>query len=203
MVEPHPYHFSSRKRLFDVVVGGGALLALAPLLAVISLAILATAGRPIIYSQRRTGWRRRAFTLYKFRTMRTDADRVRHKLHHLNQAPLPFFKIFDDPRFVGIGKWLSQTGFDELPQLVNVLKGEMSLVGPRPLPVAEARRLKSNWNIRFKVKPGLFSDWTVSEQRHHSLRQWLELDKRTVVNGGPLSDIRTIALTLRHSVGQL
>jgi lipopolysaccharide/colanic/teichoic acid biosynthesis glycosyltransferase len=135
--------------------------------------------------------------------MVTNAEQLKKKLLHKNQAPLPMFKIFSDPRFIIGGKFLSATGIDELPQLFNVLRGEMSLVGPRPLPLEEAAKLPKSWHFRFLVKPGLFSHWSASQDRHKSLRHWKDLELQTLVEGGPFSDavlIVQIIITILKTV---
>lgn len=138
--------------------------------------------------------------MYKFRTMKLGAHQEQAQLQKLNQAPGPMFKIFDDPRFVGVGRWLSKSGLDELPQLFNVMKGEMSVVGPRPLPVAEAKKLSADWNFRHQVKPGIFSEWTIAENRHRSLTDWKKLDQLTVNRGGWRYDLSVIFKTLAKSL---
>ncbi len=172
-----PYYFSFTKRVFDLIVASMLLIFSLPLILLLSLIIWLTAGRPVLYAQQRSGQNKKKFTLYKLRTMKKNADALKQQLLTQNQAPDPMFKIHDDPRFVGIGKWLSHTGLDELPQLINVLKGEMSLIGPRPSPVAEAQQIPSNWQWRFAVKPGLVSEWTLAKNRHQGLKRWQRLEK--------------------------
>ena len=155
---------------------------------------------PIIFTQKRTGKDGKTFTIYKFRTMKKNASLLKHKYLEFNEAPSPMFKIHNDPRFVGIGKLLSQSGFDELPQLVNIIKGEMSFVGPRPLPVNEVKKLSSVWDFRNEVKPGIFSEWTLASNRHDSLTDWKELDKKTLSHGGLSYDLKLIFLTLKKSL---
>lgn len=151
-----------------------------PLMTIISIVIFFTSGSPVFYLQKRSGLNKKPFTIYKFRTMEVNASAKQSKLQHLNQAPKPMFKIHNDPRFVWGGMWLSNTGLDELPQLLNIIKGEMSLVGPRPLPTAEANKLPKEWSFRFLVKPGLFSYWTLDDRRHNSLESWQELEMKTI-----------------------
>ena len=118
-----------------------------------------------------------------------NAEALRSKnikqLSSLNYAPQPMFKIDEDPRFIKFGKFLSHSGLDELPQLINIIKGDMSLVGPRPLPTDEANKLKKidpNWYLwRHQVKPGLFSLWVLDNQRHQSLQAWKKLEKETLL----------------------
>lgn len=180
----HPYYHSRLKRNFDILLSLVLLVGLSPLLMLIGLGVFITIGQPILFKQKRVGLNKQIFTMFKFRTMKPGAENLRTDYEHLNQAPYPMFKIFTDPRFVGIGKWLSQTGFDEFPQLINILRGEMSFIGPRPLPVNEAKLLKSDWNFRYEVKPGIFSYWTLSPDRHKSLAIWKKLDQKTLAKGG-------------------
>ncbi len=181
---PHPYYFSTEKRIFDVVLSVSMLFLLSPLLAVLAIAIFITIGNPVLFAQSRSGINKKTFLMLKFRTMRQGAEIDRNKYKHLNQAPYPMFKIFNDPRFIGIGGWLSRTGFDELPQLINILRGQMSFVGPRPLPVNETKLLDSSWDFRYQVKPGIFSYWTLSKDRHKSLQIWRKLEESTLLEGG-------------------
>jgi len=194
------YYFSFVKVLFDYVLGLLGLSLIFPFLIVISLLIILISGWPAIFIQKRTGKSGKSFNIYKFRTMYVGAHKEQSKLKNLNQAPGPMFKIFDDPRFVGIGRILSKIGLDELPQIINILKGEMSFVGPRPLPVSEARKLSSTWDFRKQVKPGIFSEWTLANNRHDSLTDWKELDKKTLSNGGVIYDLKLIVLTLLRSL---
>ena len=112
--------------------------------------------------------------------MHKSAEKLRYLLNARNEAPFPMFKMKNDPRFVGIGKWLSQIGLDELPQLINVLIGDMSLIGPRPLPVAEASLLDQSWDFRYSVRPGIFSEWIVDKKRHLSLNEWQRIEKKSL-----------------------
>ena len=142
-------------RLFIV----GLIIFISPLLGIISIAILLDSGFPILYKQLRVGKRGRKFTLFKFRTMVIDAEKLKSLNKRLNEADGPVFKIREDPRFTRLGKFLSHTGWDELPQLFNILKNEMALIGPRPLPISEARKLKSWQKKRQAIKPGIISPW--------------------------------------------
>jgi lipopolysaccharide/colanic/teichoic acid biosynthesis glycosyltransferase len=180
----HPYHLSWQKRVTDIFLSTILSIVLSPLMVSIAFIIYATSGWPVIFTQLRTGQHKKPFTLYKFRTMYRNAHKHQKKYAQLNQVPAPMFKITSDPRFVGIGKWLSRTGLDELPQLFNILKGEMSFVGPRPLPISEATQLDSSWDFRYLVRPGIFSAWSVKMKSHTSLNNWKALEKSTVKNGG-------------------
>lgn len=192
----HPYFFSFEKRFWDIVLSSLGLLVASPLLVSISIGIVLSSGLPIFFVQKRIGKDKKPFKMYKFRTMYVGADADQKKFTGINQAPEPMFKIFDDPRFVGIGHFLSSTGLDELPQFWNVLRGEMSIVGPRPLPKSQTSKLDSQWQFRFAVKPGIFSQWTISSKRHESKKSWLELERNTLKIGSIYSDLVTVVSTL-------
>ena len=147
-----------------------------PLQIVIVLCILATSGWPVIYSQKRVGKKGNIFALYKFRTMIVGAEKMQTKYQAMNEADGPVFKIRDDPRFTPFGKFLSRTGLDELPQLFNVLKGEMALIGPRPLPVSEARKLTSWQKARNEILPGIISPWVLDGYHANSFDTWMRND---------------------------
>ncbi len=192
---PHTYYRSSLKRMYDIVVASAFILIGTPLFLFIAAVIAVTAGGPVIFCQKRYGLARKVFTLYKFRTMHIHAEKIKKSLSAHNEAPHPMFKMKNDPRFIGAGKWLSLLGVDELPQLYNVLKGDMSLVGPRPLPLSEANALDSSWNFRYTVKPGIFSEWAADTHKHSSLIYWRELEKKSLVHGSLLSDTVLIIRT--------
>lgn len=199
IVKINSYYFSYKKKLFDLSFSFFGLFFGWPFLFLISFLIFLKSGFPIFYVQKRMGKNNKIFNMYKFRTMKVFAEKENNKYSILNQAPWPMFKIFDDPRFVGDGKFLSKSGLDELPQLFNILKGEMSVVGPRPLPEKEANELVGidpEFTFRFLVKPGIFSEWGLSENRHKSLKIWKSLDKKTVLNGGWFYDLKLIGNTL-------
>ncbi len=145
-------------------------------------------GTPIFYLQKRAGKNKKPFKIIKFRTMYPGAENDQKLYKYLNQAPEPMFKIKNDPRFTKVGKWLSKTGLDELPQLFNVIRGEMSLVGPRPLPIREADQLTKDWDFRFLVNPGIFSQWTLDDSRHESLEIWKVLENETLLFSRKISN---------------
>ncbi len=182
------YSSSFQKRMFDLLVGTTLLLCAIPVLLLVGITILLATGWPILYSQQRLGKNKQVFTLYKFRSMRVGAENQQKQLSKINIAPTPMFKLEKDPRFTSIGYYLSHTGIDELPQLINVLKNDMSLVGPRPLPIAEGKALKDDWSWRWQVKPGLFSYWVLSPDRYQSLEKWKQLEKKTVQITNPHVD---------------
>jgi len=195
-MEIHSYYYSWEKRSFDLVVALTLLVLLAPLLLLLGLTILLTTGWPILYLQKRRGLNKKVFKIIKFRTMYVGAEKNQWRYQKDNLAPSPMYKNWSDPRFVGVGKWFSKTGLDELPQLLNIIKGEMSFVGPRPLPVYEAEKLNKNWNFRYKVKPGIFSQWSVNTGKHHSLMEWRNLEKKTLKQGGIKYEWTIITKTL-------
>jgi lipopolysaccharide/colanic/teichoic acid biosynthesis glycosyltransferase len=151
------------KRAMDVVLAGGALLTVAPVLALVALAIKLDSRGPVIFRQVRVGMGGRRFEILKFRTMVADADRQKASLLHLNQYPdARLFKIKHDPRITRLGHFLRKSSLDELPQLWNVLKGEMSLVGPRPCVPEEFEHYAPHHMERLFVVPGVTGPWQVS-----------------------------------------
>jgi len=144
------------KRLMDILGSAVLLFFTAPLLAIVALLIKPESPGPVFFTQDLAGLNRRRFKLFKFRTMSDRAEQLQRDLEHLNEADGPVFKIRNDPRITRLGKFLRRFSIDELPQLLNVLKGDMSLVGPRPSPVRDVKRINTQWHKRrFSVKPGL------------------------------------------------
>jgi exopolysaccharide biosynthesis polyprenyl glycosylphosphotransferase len=165
------------KRLIDLVAGAFLLLLLAPVFAAAAIAIKLESAGPIFFVQDRFGLNKRRFRMIKFRTMRADAEARMQEIEHLNEKSGPIFKIKNDPRITRVGRWLRKTSIDELPQLINVLLGEMSIVGPRPLSVRDALLMEVAWQKRrFSVKPGLTCLWQISGRSNLSFEQWMELD---------------------------
>jgi len=165
------------KRLIDIVSASFFLVLLSPLLFFVALLIKLDSRGPIIFVQERVGFNKRRFRMFKFRTMLSDAEARMKEIEHLNEKSGPIFKIKNDPRITRVGKWLRRTSIDELPQLVNVLFGDMSIVGPRPLSVRDAIRMEVAWQKRrFSVKPGLTCLWQVSGRSNLSFEQWMQLD---------------------------
>jgi len=165
------------KRIFDLVSAIILLFVFAPLLVMAAIAIKLDSEGPILFVQERVGLNKRRFRMLKFRTMRRDAEAGQEELEHLNEKAGPIFKIRNDPRITRSGRWLRKTSVDELPQLVNVLLGDMSIVGPRPLSVRDAVRMELAWQKRrFSVKPGITCLWQVSGRSNLSFEQWMQLD---------------------------
>ncbi len=174
------YFGSMKKRVFDLSVAVPLFCVLVPLFILIYPLLLIYIGKPIIFKQKRLGKDKVPFTLYKIRTMRNGAEFLQKKLLKYNEAPEPMFKMSRDPRFTKLGRFFSKFGLDELPQLLNIIKGEMSFVGPRPLPIEEANKLDKSWNFRYSVLPGILSEWAISKDRHISLQRWKRLEKQTL-----------------------
>lgn len=153
------------------------IILLSPLFLFLSLLVLVFSGWPIFFVQKRTGKNGKVFKMYKFRTMRKGSEKERKRYLNLNEADEPVFKIRNDPRFTKAGKFLSHTGLDELPQLLNVLKGEMAIVGPRPLPVDEEKKIDFKYKkARRSVLPGIISSWVLSGYHLMSFDNWMRLD---------------------------
>ncbi len=164
------------KRLFDIVVAAALLVIFSPLLLLIALAIRLTSGAPVLYEWRVVGQGGRPFIGYKFRTMVVDADRRKHELLNRNEmSGGPVFKLKDDPRVTPIGKILRKYSLDELPQLWSVLKGDMSLVGPRPPLVSEYAQFEEWQKRKLTVKPGMTCLWQV-RGKPNDWHEWLRLD---------------------------
>jgi exopolysaccharide biosynthesis polyprenyl glycosylphosphotransferase len=164
------------KRTFDIVVGLVLVILLSPLLAAAALAIWLEDRGPVIYRNRRMGVEEHPFDCLKFRTMRVGADQMQADLEHRNEADGALFKISDDPRITRVGRVLRRFSIDELPQLFNVLKGEMSLVGPRPLPVRDYLLLDDLHRKRYLVLPGMTGLWQVSGRSDLSFDELVRLD---------------------------
>jgi len=165
------------KRLLDVVGATLLLVLFVPFFTLIAIAIKLDSAGPVFFVQDRVGFNKRRFRMIKFRTMRANAEAEMKELEHLNEKAGPIFKIRKDPRVTRVGRWLRKTSIDELPQLINVLLGDMSLVGPRPLSVRDASRMEEVWQKRrFSVKPGLTCLWQISGRSNLSFDHWMELD---------------------------
>ena len=192
---PRPvYEFA--KRVFDIVLSATALLLLLPLWVAIVLIIRLTSHGPAIFAQTRSGKDGRPFTCYKFRTMVSDAETLRHQLLHLNEMSGPVFKIRHDPRKTTVGRILRKTSLDELPQLLNVLRGDMSIVGPRPPLPAEVAEYTPHQAQRLAVKPGLTCLWQVSGRNLIDFDEWVELDIAYIKRRSFWYDITLILRTI-------
>jgi exopolysaccharide biosynthesis polyprenyl glycosylphosphotransferase len=165
------------KRAIDIVGAAAVLLILSPLMLMVAAAIKVTSRGPIVFTQARCGLGRRPFQMYKFRSMFADADKLQAALEERNEASGPVFKIWDDPRITPLGRFLRKSSIDELPQLWNVLRGDMSLVGPRPLPWRDVKRITRPSDMRrFSMRPGITCLWQVQGRSHIGFERWVELD---------------------------
>ncbi len=185
------------KRAIDIVGASLGLIILSPLFVLIAVAIRLTGGTPVFFSQERYGRNKRRFKMHKFRTMVPNAEALQSDLEHRNEVLGPVFKIKDDPRMTRLGRLLRRTSLDELPQLLNVVKGEMSLVGPRPLPLRDVSRFEEGWLMRrFCVAPGLTGLWQVNGRSHSSFDQWVEHDLMYIDTWSLTLDIKILLRTV-------
>lgn len=171
------------------------LILFLPFLLILYWLIKLTSKGPFIFKQKRLGKDKKIFTLYKIRTMVDQAEELKEKYRHLNEADGPVFKIRQDPRYTKIGKFLAHTALDEIPQLINVVKGEMSFVGPRPLPVEEGLNVHKIYGKRFSVLPGITSAWIVKGAHKLTFDQWMKLDLEYVKNKSFWYDIKILIST--------
>jgi exopolysaccharide biosynthesis polyprenyl glycosylphosphotransferase len=185
------------KRAFDVVVTLAALLAVAPLLLAVALAIRLDSKGPIFFHQIRVGRDGRRFWMIKFRSMVANAEAQKESLRPFSEAGDGLFKVADDPRVTGVGRFLRRSSLDELPQLFNVLRGEMSLVGPRPLVVDEDDKVTGLDRSRLHFTPGMTGPWQVLDSRV-SLEQMVAIDYRYVANWSLWLDVKILVRTVRH-----
>jgi exopolysaccharide biosynthesis polyprenyl glycosylphosphotransferase len=185
------------KRAIDIVGAALAVIVLSPVMLAAALAVRLTSQGPIIYAQERYGLNRRRFRMFKFRTMVQDAERLQATLEDRNEAQGPVFKIANDPRVTPIGRWLRRTSIDELPQLFNVLRGDMSLVGPRPLPLRDVGRFTQSTDMRrFSVRPGITGLWQVTGRSRLGFDQWIKLDLHYIDRWSLALDARILARTI-------
>jgi exopolysaccharide biosynthesis polyprenyl glycosylphosphotransferase len=185
------------KRLIDFTVSGAALIFLAPLFTVVAILIKLNSSGPVFFIQKRIGLSKRQFSLFKFRTMVPDAEAKLREIEHLNEVTGPVFKIKHDPRITPIGEFLRKTSIDELPQLINVFRGEMSLVGPRPLPVRDYQGFDQDWQRRrFSVRPGITCLWQVGGRSSIPFEKWMELDMEYIDKWSLWLDLKILAQTI-------
>ncbi|MBZ5697608.1 MAG: sugar transferase [Acidobacteriia bacterium] len=194
--EPIPEPELFVKRLMDIVGSAFGLLVLSPLFAGLSLAIKLDSAGPVFYRANRVGRKARTFRCLKFRTMVANADVIKEELRHLNEREGPFFKITEDPRISRVGKFLRKYSLDELPQLWNVLRGEMSLVGPRPHPVDDYKQYKLEHLRRLDVTPGITCLWQILARGDPSFDRALALDTQYIENWSFLLDLQILLKTI-------
>jgi lipopolysaccharide/colanic/teichoic acid biosynthesis glycosyltransferase len=183
------------KRSCDVIGAVAGLVLLSPLLAATALAVKLTSRGPVLFVQQREGLGGRPFAIWKFRTMVVDAEALKEALRKHSEQDGPAFKLKHDPRITPVGRWLRKTCIDELPQLWNVLKGDMSLVGPRPLECGESAQVSGWSRRRLEVTPGLTCIWQVYGKSRVSFTEWMRMDIRYMSARTFLQDARLIAAT--------
>jgi lipopolysaccharide/colanic/teichoic acid biosynthesis glycosyltransferase len=190
--EPTPWW----KRGLDILVAALALLVLLPFFAIVAAAIKIDSPGPVIFRQRRAGRGGKPFTFYKFRSMFVDAEKRRAELAALNELDGPAFKIRNDPRMTRVGRLMRRWSIDELPQLWNVLKGDFSLVGPRPPTLNEVPSYERWQRRRLSVSGGLTCIWQVSGRNEIAFEDWMRMDMRYIARRGPWTDFRLLAQTV-------
>jgi exopolysaccharide biosynthesis polyprenyl glycosylphosphotransferase len=184
------------KRALDVVVSAAMLVILSPLLIAVALTIKFTSPGPIFFAQERMGMNKRKFKLLKFRSMVVDAEARKKELAAQNEVDGPVFKIKNDPRVTPIGKWIRKTSIDEFPQLINVLKGEMSLVGPRPPLPSEVAQYDWIYRRRLSIKPGITCLWQIGGRNNIPFAKWMELDREYIENWSFWLDLKILCKTV-------
>ena len=184
------------KRMADLIFSIFLLILLTPLFLIISILIKLTSPGPVFFKQTRSGLAGRKFILYKFRSMVQDAEEKLPEILHLNERNGPAFKLKNDPRVTKIGKILRVTNMDELPQLINVLKGDMSFVGPRPPIPSEVEKYERWQRRRLSMKPGITCFWQISRTREMDFSEWMKLDLYYIDNWSLLTDLKIILWTI-------
>ena len=189
-------------RLTDIFLAALALLILSPVLLLLMILVKATSHGPVFFVQKRVGLRGRHFPLIKFRSMVVNAEEIKDSLHHLNEMSGPVFKIKNDPRVTPVGKFLRKTSLDELPQLINVLLGHMSLVGPRPPLPKEVEKYEPWQRRRLSVRPGITCIWQISGRNNIDFDRWMKMDLSYIDTWSYMRDwyimFKTIPAVLFH-----
>jgi exopolysaccharide biosynthesis polyprenyl glycosylphosphotransferase len=185
------------KRAVDFCLALVALVAVSPVMILAAALIKLTSPGPVFFTQKRIGQNKRRFSIYKFRSMTVDAEARMKQIEHLNEQKGPVFKIKHDPRITPVGRFLRKTSIDELPQLFNVLRGDMSLVGPRPMSVRDYELFSEDWHRRrFSVRPGITCLWQVAGRNSIPFEQWMELDMQYIDKWSLWLDIKILAKTI-------
>ncbi len=183
------------KRFFDVVLSLIALIILSPVLLIIAFIIYLEDKGPVVFIQERNGLNGKVFRMYKFRSMCINAPEMHEQLLEKNELDGPAFKLKNDPRVTKIGRFIRRTSIDELPQLINILKGDMSIIGPRPLPTYETAQCTKYQKQRMLVKPGLTCYWQCCGRNNIPFNEWMELDLKYIKEAGIWTDIKIIYKT--------
>ena len=183
------------KRFFDILLSVIALVVLSPVFLITAIAIRLEDGQPVVFTQKRSGLNGNEFKMYKFRSMVKNAPELHKELLKHNELDGPAFKMKDDPRITKVGRIIRKTSIDELPQLINIIKGEMSIVGPRPLPTYETENCNEYQKQRLLMKPGLTCYWQVMGRNDIEFDEWIELDLKYIRNANIFTDIGLIIMT--------
>ena len=184
------------KRIIDVVASFTGLILLSPLILIVSILIKLESKGEVIFKQKRVGLNGKEFYMYKFRSMVINAEELKEQLESQNEMSGPMFKIKDDPRITNVGKFIRKTSIDELPQLINVIKGDMSLVGPRPSLPKEVKKFEQWMMERLEVKPGLTCIWQISGRNNIDFEDWMKLDIKYVRERSLALDFKLIFKTI-------
>lgn len=185
------------KRSLDFAISAVLMVFLLPVFFVVACLIKLSSRGPVFFRQERLGLNKKRFEMLKFRTMVDGAEHQQAELEHLNEADGPVFKINHDPRITPVGRFLRRTSFDELPQFINVIKGEMSLVGPRPLPVRDYEGFSEDWHRRrFSVRPGISGLWQINGRSSISFQKWMELDLQYINEWSLMLDLKVLLKTV-------
>lgn len=168
--------YRASKRAFDLVLASVALVLLLPIIPLIAVMIKLDSPGPVLFRQDRVGKNGRPFKFYKFRSMRSDAEEQKKDVEALNEVDGPVFKVRSDPRITSVGKFLRRSSLDEIPQVFNVFRGDMSIVGPRPPLPSEVERYQPWQRKRLEVTPGITCLWQISGRSHLSFNEWMRLD---------------------------
>jgi exopolysaccharide biosynthesis polyprenyl glycosylphosphotransferase len=188
---------SLAKRAIDIAFSAALILLLTPLLILVAIAVKLSSPGPVLFRQSRVGLNKRDFTIYKFRTMVVDAEKLHEQLAAMNEMSGPVFKITKDPRVTPLGRFLRKTSIDELPQLFNVLKGDMSLVGPRAMSMRDYKLFAQDWQRRrFSVKPGITCLWQVKGRNSIPFEKWMELDMQYIDKWSLWLDLKILLQTV-------
>ncbi|MGH9468866.1 MAG: sugar transferase [Terriglobia bacterium] len=193
---PENEYLMLSKRVADFLMSAILVAVCCPLLLALAALVKLTSSGPVFYRQTRCGLGGRRFTLYKFRSMRADADRYKTELEALNEMDGPVFKIKNDPRCTAVGRLMRRLSLDELPQLLNILKGDMSFVGPRPPIPAEVEKYERWQRRRLRMRPGLTCLWAVKGRNRLNFRRWMELDLEYIDHWSPLLDWKILLKTI-------
>lgn len=185
------------KRIMDIVLAVAALVVLAPIMLIVAIIIKLDSEGPVVFKQTRIGKDGREFTFYKFRSMRVNADYEKAYLWDKNEKGTIIFKIKDDPRITRVGKFIRRTSIDELPQLINILKSDMTIIGPRPPLPDEVKKYNAYQMGRLSVKGGLTCYWQISGRSRLSFDEWIELDHKYIEEMNIWTDIKIVFKTVK------